>query len=168
MEEIIAVKDLEGKTFYVGGDKEGKFISVLAPGYIILKDGSFVTVGSNHGQGLTDFYVNYHGVKERKRLTTQDAIIALAQDGLVVYLGTCRNYVNSVTDLGFAILYLVDELTDEQKDACQKLLNTNRKVLNPNEKRLKIEYGNGINLGPLTEYEVRNTLMKRNKVKIKK
>lgn len=158
MEGIIEVEKENGNKFFTRGDKEGKYISVLECGYIILKDGTFIILSNNHGESLTDFYVTYHNIEKFTKLTTQDAVKALANDGFVIFLGTCRNNINSVTDLGFAILYLLDNLTEEQIIACKKLLETNKRILNKNENKIRIEYGNGLDLSLLTEYEVRNIL----------
>ena len=93
MEECIRVKGIFGNEFFAPGDTEGKFISVLECGYVILKDGTFVVLSNKHGESLTDFYINYHNRNINKNLTTQDGIMALAQDGLIIYLGTKRDYV---------------------------------------------------------------------------
>lgn len=166
MEEIISVKDVYGNDFLVRGDKEGKFISVLAPGYIILKDGTFILTSDNHGESLTDFYVSYHKIPKAKYLTTQEAIKVLASDGFVVYLGTNRNSVRDGDNFGFSVLYLNDDLTEEQKESCKKLLNTNKRLFHPDQTRVTIEYGNGVDLTEFSHEQVEELLItKEDKIK---
>lgn len=168
MEGLICIKDIAGNDLLVKGDLEGKFISVLECGYVILKDGTFIILGNDHGESLTEFYAKYHNVSIHKKMTTQDAIVALANEGFVVYLGTKRSYIREENDIGFAVLYLIKNLTEEQKISCKKLLSTNKKILNPNEKKLNIEYGNGVDLLPYTEDKVREILSEKTIKYIKK
>lgn len=61
-------------------------------------------------------------------------------------------------------MYFPESLTDEQKIACRKLLDTNYQILNPNLKKLNIEYGCGDNIRiEYTEEEVNEMLQVRTK-----
>lgn len=146
------IESINRSKFLKKGLNNSEAVSVLEYGYIILKDGSFVRLEKNHNECLSDFYASYHGCKTSSKIALEDSIRAMAEDGLVIYL---NNYENSC----ISILYLIDELTDEQKDSCTYLLNS---TVN----KSRINYVNAIDLRIITEYEVRNILMKRNKVKI--
>lgn len=166
MEEVICINNACNEKIYVKGDRVGNYISVLESGYIILKDGTFVILSENHGESLTDFYFSYHSnLIKTNNFTTFDAIPNLSKDGFVVFIGTKRNKVKqNSNNFGFAIMYFPESLTDEQKIACRKLLDTNYQILNPNLKKLNIEYGCGDNIRiEYTEEEVNEMLQVRTK-----
>lgn len=149
MENIICINNVKNKRIYVNGDKTGNYISVLEAGYVILKDGTYIILSNNHGESLTDFYFLYHdALPKKENFTTYDAIPVLAHDGFVMYIGTKRDNRLEQTgnNFGFALLYLPNELTEEQKIACKKLLDTNYQILNPTLKKVDIQYGCGENL----------------------
>ena len=169
MENIICINNINNKKIYVNGDKTGNYISVLESGYVILKDGTYVILGNNHGESLTDFYFSYHDeIPKRESFTTYDAIPILSHDGFVVFIGTKREkrIEQNSNNFGFALLYLPNELTMEQKIACKKLLDTNYQVLNPTLKKVNIQYGSGEDLQ--TEYSFEEVMQLLNsKVKTK-
>lgn len=166
MKNFINIKNACNNDIIVRGDKTGDYISVLESGYIILKDGTFVILGDDHGDSLTNFYLAYHGnLTVKNKFTTFDAIPLLSNDGFVIFLGTKRNIVMHNTDnFGFGIIFFPKELTEEQKISCKKLLATNYQVLNPSLKKISIEYGCGYDLKiQYTEEEVKEILKAKTK-----
>lgn len=166
MEEVICINNNCNEKIYVKGDRLGNYVSVLESGYIILQDGTFVILSENHGESLTDFYFLYHSnLVKTNNFTTFDAIPKLAKDGFIIFLGTKRNKIQkNSSDFGFAIIYFPESLTDEQKISCRKLLDTNYQILNPDLKKLNIEYGCGDNIRvEYTEEEVNKMLQVRTK-----
>lgn len=162
-DSVIELRDSSNEIIFVNGDIDGTYVSVLACGYIIAKSGEFINLGKDHGESLSDFYYLYHYREgfSKKRLSTFEIIPKLVSEGFIVFIGSSKTkvYSNLCSDLGFGLLLLPDELTEEQKKSCKKLLDSNRQVLNPQEKKIRIEYGSGVDMSiNYTEEEVEKML----------
>jgi len=153
MEELVEFKNEKGETVFVEGDLEGNYISTLECGYVILPTGAFVKIGQDHGASLTDFcnlYFDFTEENKHQRYTTFEAIPLLCKEGFIVYLGTyrdSRSYIYQQDDFGVGIVFFPTELnlTDNQKESCLKLLNSNYGLIDNRMEKIKLEFSDGVN-----------------------
>ena len=139
---MLEFKSKNGKSFFIE-EEDKSFISVLASGYIITQNGEFIGSMNDHGMSFGSFYYLLEGKNpnEEDKLHTMEAISKLGQSGHSLFLGTKRT-TNNYQDmsLGFGVIYIPENITEEQKKSLQALLETNSRRWNKEEKLLTIEY----------------------------
>lgn len=138
---MLEFKSENGRTFFMEEDKA--CISVLASGYIITPNGDFISSSNDHGISFGGFYHLLEGKNpiEEDKLHTMEAINKLGQLGYSLFLGTKRT-TNNYQDmsLGFGVVYIPENITEDQKKYLKVLLETNCRRWNKEEKLLTIEY----------------------------
>ena len=139
---MLEFKSKNGTTFFME-EEEKAFISVLANGYIITPGGDFISSSNDHGMSFGGFYHLLEGKNptEEDKLHTMEAINKLGQLGYSLFLGTKRT-TNNYQDmsLGFGVVYIPENITENQKESLKALLETNCRRWNKEEKLLTIEY----------------------------
>ena len=139
---MLEFKSKNGKIFFME-EEEKAFISVLANGYIITPNGDFISSSNDHGMSFGGFYHLLEGKNptEEDKLHTMEAINKLGQSGYSLFLGTKRT-TNNYQDmsLGFGVIYIPENITEDQKESLKALLETNSRRWNKEEKLLTIEY----------------------------
>ena len=139
---MLEFKSKNGTTFFME-EEEKAFISVLANGYIITPGGDFISSSNDHGMSFGGFYHLLEGKNpiEEDKLHTMEAINKLGQLGYSLFLGTKRT-TNNYQDmsLGFGVVYIPENITENQKESLKALLETNSRRWNKEEKLLSIEY----------------------------
>lgn len=139
---MLEFKSKNEKIFYME-EEDKALISVLANGYIITKSGEFISSSSDHGMSFGSFYHLLEGnnPNEKDKLHTMEAISKLGQLGYSLFLGTKRT-TNNYQDmsLGFGVVYISENITENQKESLKALLETNSRRWNKEEKLLSIEY----------------------------
>ncbi len=139
---MLEFKSKNGKIFFME-EEEKAFISVLANGYIITPNGDFISSSNDHGMSFGGFYHLLEGKNptEEDKLHTMEAINKLGQSGYSLFLGTKRT-TNNYQDmsLGFGVIYIPENITEDQKESLKALLETNSRRWNKEEKLLSIEY----------------------------
>ena len=139
---MLEFKSKNGRTFFME-EEEKAFISVLANGYIITPGGDFISSSNDHGMSFGGFYHLLEGKNpiEEDKLHTMEAINKLGQLGYSLLLGTKRT-TNNYQDmsLGFGVVYIPENITEDQKKYLKVLLETNCRRWNKEEKLLTIEY----------------------------
>ena len=139
---MLEFKSKNGRTFFME-EEEKAFISVLANGYIITPGGDFISSSNDHGMSFGGFYHLLEGKNptEEDKLHTMEAINKLGQLGYSLFLGTKRT-TNNYQDmsLGFGVVYIPENITEDQKKYLKVLLETNCRRWNKEEKLLTIEY----------------------------
>ena len=139
---MLEFKNKNGITFFME-EEEKALISVLASGYIITPKGDFISSGNDHGLSFGGFYHLLEGKNPtvEGKLHTMEAINKLGQLGYSLFLGTKRTTNNyQERSLGFGVVYIPENITEEQKEALKSLLETNTRRWNKEEKLLSIEY----------------------------
>lgn len=139
---MLEFKSKNGKIFYME-EEDKSLISILANGYLITQNGDFISSGIDHGMSFGGFYHLLEGKNPTKenKLHTMEAIIKLGQLGYSLFLGTKRT-TNNYQDmsLGFGVVYIPENITEDQNESLQALLETNCRRWNKEEKLLIIEY----------------------------
>lgn len=139
---MLEFKSENGRTFFME-EEDKACISVLASGYIITPNGDFISSSNDHGMSFGGFYYLLEGKNpiEEDKLHTMEAINKLGQLGYSLFLGTKRT-TNNYQDmsLGFGVVYIPENITEDQKKYLKVLLETNCRRWNKEEKLLTIEY----------------------------
>ncbi len=152
--EQIELKTISNKTFWMEGCTIADYLSVLSAGYIITPDGNciFISDQSDHSDVCSNYiyqfletkYIFYQSTEAIQILTTEPF-------SCVVYNGIRPKdlkqvYQEHTNAEGYGIFFLpiTKELTEEQKIACQNLLNSNCSIFGNHEKiELSFGYING-------------------------
>lgn len=173
-EDMITLKDQYGQEFQMIGD-DGRFVSVLEGGYIITPDGLFVTVkdAENHSEIFSDYLSKYLNTPYQL-YQSLEASMKLNQINHIAYFGVKTSDMKTMYGRehfyksdgsktpveGFSLMYLppLEMITDAQKSACLKLLETNHSRFRPEERLLDLQFGSAINNVEYSEEEIMNFL----------
>lgn len=150
---MLEFKSKNGTTFFME-EEDKSLISVLASGYLITQNGDFISSSIDHGMAFGNFYYLIEGKNpnEEDKLHTMEAITKLVQLGYSLFLGTKRS-TNNYQDmsLGFGVVYIPENITENQKESLKALLETNSRRWNKEEKLLSIEYAKITSEGKIEE-----------------
>jgi len=142
MEEI-TLTTIYNNTFQMEGVKANEYISTLAAGYIIRPDGSSIIIPDNMDHAdVSSTYIYQYLEKDYQYYQATEAIQILTSEPFdcVVYNGVKQKdaqgiYNQNLAISGFGILFLPKKImTDEQKQACQTLLSSNKSLFGNREK----------------------------------
>ena len=117
-------------------ETEKEYISVLAEGYIITKDGSFLCVGHNDHSDIFSTYLANYLEKPGYFKQTTDAAKEICELGNVTYFGVRLGDKVKDTSMtsGHGVLVLPTELTENQEEAVVNLLKTNKSIFGDRKK----------------------------------
>lgn len=118
-------------------------VSVLAEGYIITVDGSFLPIGKDDHAVAFSQYLKKYLEKESYYRDSTDAAYELCALGNVVYFGIRLGdrAVDANFNSGYGVLILPEALSDFQEDSIACLLRTNKSIFGKRKKlELKIAY----------------------------
>lgn len=161
-----------GKSFFMEGccGQDASNIGVLTPGYIITKDGKFVSVGKNNGHDdvFSQYLMHYFDGQDKYYGSTAAASV-LSELDHVVYFGIRESdvgysYANSQNGIldgkeyGVIVLPKSMQLSQEQKRALKLLVSTNRRSYPGARPKLDLTYGEIISGLTLEESDFNNLI----------
>jgi hypothetical protein len=160
MKKQLDLYSKNNKKFQMEGLKSNDIeeISVITPGYIILPNGDYVTIGHDrHHKDVFEEYLNKYLETDIEIQDTISAVEKLNEEGHVVYCGTRVGHFNSshsgsVKSRGFVFTPELNITTDLQLTSIANLLKTNVSAISKNI-ILDIVFGDTKNKAEYNEFE---------------
>lgn len=164
--EKIELKTILNHTFWMDGCTSNDYLSVLSAGYIITPDGCCIIIpdGKDH-EDIYSTYLYQYLETDYQFYQATEGIQVLTKEpcSCVVYNGIRPTdlkqvYQENTNAVGYGIFFLpmTNNLTKEQKIACQKLLDSNRSIFG-NREKLNLSFGS-INGNEISRKEFENKI----------